>query len=313
MNPRTSLSRESIILKKRQTDRNCVQPIQTIKNAVNEKTLAEIEALGTPTVVVLVPNCLHLCCAAVWKKRFPEMLVVCPSIAWEAALEVVPVDMTTDELTAKRDWTKWIHAKVIDGWGDFENVVDVELESSAFSGKKAVLACDLLFTVPDQENAGCAERFLVWLFDRSITLPPEGAIVVPKVARLSRNFAMKDWQKAERWCRTYAKEHGRSIAAILVGHGPPVVEINTGDGCADALFGRSKSTDEATLVTPRASVGTKQHQLAGQAQQENTAMPLSAREIHRMVSSLMTLIVGRPFRSCTRQPHAARSVGNSRV
>jgi hypothetical protein len=120
--------------------------------AVNEKTLAEIEALGTPTVMV-VPNYLHRCCAAVWKKRFPEMLVVCPSIAWEAALEVVPVDMTTDELTAKRDWTKWIHAKVIDGsWGDFENVVDVELESSAFSGKKAVLACDLLFTVPGSRS-----------------------------------------------------------------------------------------------------------------------------------------------------------------
>jgi len=105
--------------------------------AVDEVTLKEIDALGTPTVLV-APNYYHRCCAAVWKKRFPDLTVFCPRAAIDKVSEIVSVDATTQEWSAMESWSKWIHTKEIDGWGEFESVIEVELDASA-SGKKAVL------------------------------------------------------------------------------------------------------------------------------------------------------------------------------
>ena len=58
--------------------------------AVDENMMEEIEALGKPTVLI-VPNCYHRCCAAVYKKRYPDILVVCPEPARERILEVLEV------------------------------------------------------------------------------------------------------------------------------------------------------------------------------------------------------------------------------
>lgn len=203
--------------------------------AVNDETIAQIEKLGTPCVLV-VPNYYHRCCAAVWKKRYPEIMVVCPEAARENAEKVVEVDDTTDTWAEMPDWKDWIHAKTIDGWGPFETVLEVELEKKK-GGKKAVLVCDLLFTVPYDENADWTDRFAVWLFDSSIELPPEGELVIPKVARISRVFAIEDWSKAEQWYRDYAREHGKSVARIAVGHGVVVKEVNSGEGCTEAFVG----------------------------------------------------------------------------
>ena len=203
--------------------------------AVDTTTLKEIENLGTPSVLV-VPNSYHRCCAAVWKARFPEMMVVCPRVAQERVSDIVPVDATTQTWMTMKDWSKWIHALEIDGCGEFETILELELENKA-NGKKAMLVCDLLFTLPYKENAGYAERFLEWLFDSSISLPTDGSIVVPKVARLSRVFAVKDWARAEQWYRSYARDQENSIAVIAVGHGGPVVEVNSSDGCSRALDG----------------------------------------------------------------------------
>ena len=158
--------------------------------AVDENTMKEIEALGWPTVLI-VPNCYHRCCAAVYKKRYPDVLVTCPAPAREKVLEVVDVEKTIDEWAKMDEWSKYVASKTIDGWGPFENVLELQLEASA-KGKKAVVVCDLLFTVPYNDDAGYAERFMTWLFDSSIVLPTEkDEIIVPKVARLSRIFALR--------------------------------------------------------------------------------------------------------------------------
>lgn len=203
--------------------------------ACNEETIQQIEALGTPSVLV-VPNYYHRCCAAVWKKRYPNIMVVCPEVARENAEKVVEVDDTIENWADMDEWKEWIHAKTIDGWGAFETVLEVELEKKE-GRKKAVLVCDLLFTVPYEENAGYADRFAVWLFDSSIELPPEGEIVVPKVARISRVFAIEDWEKAEQWYRIYAREHGKSVAVIACGHGVVVKEVDPELGCTESFIG----------------------------------------------------------------------------
>ena len=213
--------------------------------AVDENTMEEIEALGKPTVLI-VPNCYHRCCAAVYKKRYPDILVVCPAPAREKVLEIVEVDKTIDEWAKMDEYSKYVTSKTIDGWGPFENVLELQLEASA-KGKKAVVVCDLLFTVPYKDDAGYAERFMTWLFDSSIVLPTKkDEIIVPKVARLSRIFAIEDWKKAENWYRTYAREEGEKVASIVVGHGPPVVEVDTREGCTVAFEGVADQ-----LVKPR--------------------------------------------------------------
>jgi hypothetical protein len=204
--------------------------------AVDDATIEQIEKLGTPTVLV-VPNYYHRCCATVWKKRYPKLMVVCPEVARENAEKVVEVADTTENWANMPEWKDWIHAKTIDGWGEFETVLEVQLENKKQGGKKAVLVCDLLFTVPYNYFAGYADRFAVWIFDSSIVLPPEGQIVVPKVARISRIFAIEDWSKAEQWYRTYAREHGKDIAVICVGHGVVVKEMDPEKGCAEAFVG----------------------------------------------------------------------------
>ena len=209
--------------------------------AVNEETLSEILKLGTPSVMI-VPNCYHRCCAGVWKKRFPFLKVVCPQVARSKVEEVVSVDMSTKELCELAEWKNFINVTTIDGWGDFEDVVQVELEhdqqnKSDAKKKRAIMVCDMLFTVPINKDAGFMERLMVKAFDSSIELPPTGEIIVPKVARLSRIFAIKDWNKAEAWYRSYAKDNGAQTFAILVGHGPPVVEVKDSEGCTKALNG----------------------------------------------------------------------------
>lgn len=203
--------------------------------AVNNDALAEMEKLGTPSVLV-VPNGMHRCCAAVWKTKYPEIMVVCPAVAKEKVSDVVPVDATAQMWADMKDWSKWVHVKEIDGWRDFETVVEVELEAKA-NGKRALIVSDLLFTLPFYD-AGYIDRIIVWFFDSSIHLPTDGTgIAIPKISRIARVFGIKDWARAERWYSSYARDHGQAIAAIVVGHGTTVVQVDPADGCTKALQG----------------------------------------------------------------------------
>jgi hypothetical protein len=212
--------------------------------AVNASTTADIELLGTPTILI-VPNGLHRCCAAVWKAKYPKLIVVCPAVAVDKVSEIVSVSMTTQNWATLTDWTKWIQVKEIDGWCEFETVVEVLLDASG-KEKRAMLVCDLLFTLPFSDKAGFMDRLIVWFFDSSIHLPADGTIIVPKISRIGRMFGVKDWPKVEQWYRSYAQDIGRSIAVIVVGHGPPVVQVDATLGCTKALEGVAEQ-----LVKPR--------------------------------------------------------------
>jgi len=206
--------------------------------AVNDTTMQRIEQeLGTPTILV-VPNVYHRCCAAVWKRRYPNLKVVTPACAVDKVSQVVAVDCTTQAWAQQPEWAPYVHAMQVEGWGDFETVLEFELLEDD-DKKKALVVCDMFFTMPYPENAGLIESFMTWMFDSCITLPKPGqdTMIVPKVARLSRIFGIQDWTKAEQWWRDYAVKKGPSVAAILVGHGVPIHEKDASVGCTPALQG----------------------------------------------------------------------------
>jgi len=65
--------------------------------ALDEPEMARIEAMGTPSFLI-VPNDYHRLDAAIWKDRYPDIKVICPSGARDAVREAAPVDATTDIL-----------------------------------------------------------------------------------------------------------------------------------------------------------------------------------------------------------------------
>ena len=214
--------------------------------AVDDLTRLEIEKMGTPSVLV-VPNWCHKCCAAVWKQRYPDIMVVCPEVAIETVEKTtVPVDASTQAWSEMEEWSKWVTIRTIDGWAPFENLIELSLEANGV-GKKAILTADLLFTIPICRENGLAGKLVTWIFDSSIELPSNDSdIVVPKVSRIGRWIGIKDWKLVEQWYRNYAEQEGKNIAAILVGHGVPVKEINSSEGCTKALLGVADQ-----LVKPR--------------------------------------------------------------
>ena len=213
--------------------------------AVDDLTRLEIEKMGTPSVLV-VPNWCHKCCAAVWKQRYPDIMVVCPEVAKETVERVVPVSASTRAWSQMKDWSTWIRIRTIDGWACFEDFIEVALEASG-EGKIALLTADLLFTIPICKEDGMVGKFISWIFDSSIELPSsEHDVIIPKVSRIGRCIGIKDWKLAEQWYRNYAEKEGKKVAAILVGHGVPVKELNSGEGCTKALLGVADQ-----LVKPR--------------------------------------------------------------
>jgi hypothetical protein len=63
--------------------------------ALDEKTMDELEQLGRPSVMV-VPNPIHRMDARIYKNRFPDLKVLCPSAARAKVEQVVPVDDTCE-------------------------------------------------------------------------------------------------------------------------------------------------------------------------------------------------------------------------
>jgi hypothetical protein len=215
---------------------------------LSDAAVQELLTWGTPSILV-VPNGMHREDAAIWKDKFPEMLVVCPSSQRVKVEEVVQVDQTMEEWVAMEEWSKYIRGKEIDGWCKFELVLEVQLEDPPKEdGKIAMMVCDLLFTMPYNFDFSWSDKIISWFFDSHIVLPsdPKTMMVIPQVSRIARLFVIRDWKKAEQWYRNYAKECGKRIAVILVGHGIPVVQLDPNEGCTKSLEGVADQ-----LIKPR--------------------------------------------------------------
>lgn len=65
--------------------------------ALEEHEMARIEKLGRPTFLI-VPSDAHRMDARIWKRRYPDIVVLTPPGAREAVAEIVPVDGCDDVL-----------------------------------------------------------------------------------------------------------------------------------------------------------------------------------------------------------------------
>lgn len=164
--------------------------------ALNEPEMAELEAWGTPSIL-FVPNGFHRQDAAIWKLRYPKMIVVAPAGSRKRVDKVVRVDATSEEAPADQQ----VALRPLPGV-PAESVLEVR------SGDDVSLVfCDAIFNVPRR-------RGLI-----GFLLAPTGTVAVP---RLVRWFLLKDRRALVAALEAMATIPG--LRRVLVGHGRPIDE-----------------------------------------------------------------------------------------
>lgn len=141
--------------------------------AVNPDVMAAIEGWGEPAFLV-VPNGWHRLDAKVFRRRYPQLRVLCPAGATARVSEVVPVQGSYDDLPAD-DAVQLEH---FDGVGRREGLLQVK---SAEQGTTLVFN-DLVFNLPHLPGVlGLILRLM-------------GSTGGPRITRLSRLLMIKDRQ-----------------------------------------------------------------------------------------------------------------------
>lgn len=139
--------------------------------ALSDDAMAEIEAWGTPAVL-LVPNGYHRLDAPAWVERYPDLEVRCPSGARSKVEAVVRVDGDYDDLDVGEN----LKIETLDGIAAAEGVLIVRSPSGA-----TLVFNDALFNMPHGSGfAGLVFRY--------VTASTGG----PRVPRLFRWFVVKD-------------------------------------------------------------------------------------------------------------------------
>ncbi len=139
--------------------------------ALDEASMSEIEAWGTPEIL-LVPNTFHRLDAPAYVDRYPNMKVYCPRGGRKKIEDVVGVDGTYDDIQGLPHFT-W---EYLDGIGKAEAVLFVKSQSGI-----TLVFNDAVFNMPHGHGvSGFIFRYL--------TQSTGG----PRVTRLFRFFALKD-------------------------------------------------------------------------------------------------------------------------
>ncbi len=138
--------------------------------ALDDATMKEIEAWGTPRVL-LVPSGYHRIDPARFKERYPDLKVYAPKGAVKKVSEKVAVDGTYDDLPREPD----VVIERLDGTADMEEAVVVTSPDGA-----SLLLCDAVFNM--QHRPGVQGFFLKLL----------GSSGGPRVTGVFKLFVLKD-------------------------------------------------------------------------------------------------------------------------
>ena len=118
--------------------------------ALDERRMAKLEALGTPTFLI-VPSAIHRLDARPWKTRYPLIEVIAPEGAGYKVSEVVEVDATSVDLRDPR-----VRIEVVPGTERRELAMTVETPTG-----KTLVVNDLIFNLPPMKGiAGFGLRVL---------------------------------------------------------------------------------------------------------------------------------------------------------
>lgn len=105
--------------------------------ALKEEYMQQVEELGKPEYMI-VPNKFHKVDAPLFKKRYPDIKVICPSTVKANVEKKIPVDFLVENVADEIG----IEYHTATGFrpGDFAYELDV-------AGGKALVFCDLLFNM----------------------------------------------------------------------------------------------------------------------------------------------------------------------
>jgi hypothetical protein len=160
--------------------------------ALEEPLMQEIEAFGKPAAIV-VPNGFHRLDSKVYKQRYPEAKVYCPTAAKKKVAQVVPVDGSFDD-APRDDQVRLYHCE---GTKENEGVLEVKSSDGVTLTFNDVI-CNM------KKLGGLAGFFLA----------PTGVASVPRFSRLlivKNKKAFKD--HIEKLAQT------EKLSRIIVSHG----------------------------------------------------------------------------------------------
>jgi hypothetical protein len=164
--------------------------------ALGEAEMSEIEAWGTPAIL-FVPNGFHRQDAAIWKLRYPKMVVVTPPGSRKRVEQVLPVEKTSDQV-------------LLDDTMAFLPLAGVPAESvlRIKSGDDTTLVVtDAVFNLPRLKGL------------QGLFLGPTGRVTTPRIVRW---FLVKDKRALAQDFERLAATPG--LRRVLVGHGKPIEE-----------------------------------------------------------------------------------------
>jgi len=175
--------------------------------ALNEQAMAQLESLGTPKIMV-VPNRIHRMDAAVYKQRYPKLLVVCPAAAKQYVEEVVQVDGSAEDVLPAYG----IRCHEPAGIRPQELVYELPLPTG-----KALVFTDILFNLQEpyiQQHVRplTIGKLGLWLL---------GASGYFGITRLGQRFYMTDRDAYRQWLEALA-DSVPDLRVICVAHGSPI-------------------------------------------------------------------------------------------
>lgn len=139
---------------------------------LDESSMQRVEAWGRPAFLV-VPSRYHRLDAPAYKRRYPDLTVVCPRAARSGVEQVVPVDGDYETFPAGQ----CVRLQHLDGTGAREGVMLVE-----HSGAATLVFNDLIFDMPHLSGV---QGFVL----RHVTRSSGDA---PHVSRIGRAFIVKN-------------------------------------------------------------------------------------------------------------------------
>jgi hypothetical protein len=172
--------------------------------ALHEDEMAQLEAFGTPTYLV-VPGELHRMDAKIWKDRYPALKVLAPAGVRSKVDEVVPVDATQVDFGDPR-----VRFVTVPGTEEREAALEVH----DMRGTTLIIN-DLIWNLDDRPG------FSGWLF-KVLGFTGGG----PKIPGIIQMRAVK--QKAALRAQLEAWSHIRNLNRIVVSHGDIVMRDPAG-------------------------------------------------------------------------------------
>ncbi|MBW4622682.1 MAG: hypothetical protein KME17_25405 [Cyanosarcina radialis HA8281-LM2] len=178
--------------------------------ALNESEMAKLESLGEPKILI-VPNRIHRLDAGVYKRRYPQLIVVCPAAAKLYVEEALAVDGIAEEVLPAYG----IICHEPAGIRPQELVYELPLPIG-----KALVFTDILFNLNKpyfQQHLPTGEFLLQWLGTSAI-----GSGGFFGITGLGKRFFMQDRQAYRQWLETLA-DRIPNLQVISVAHGSPIV------------------------------------------------------------------------------------------